>query len=182
MYGMVNKAARQLIIDKFGADTWKRVVAKAGMDDSTFIAIQQYPDAVTYDLVAAASEVLELQPEAVLLTFGEYWITYAQSQGYGALLDSLGDDFFDALEQLDQLHVRLSLSFPEYRPPSFSCSERTPDQLLLHYVSEREGLAPFVVGLLQGLAGKLGTRVRVEQVESKGNGHDHDVFRIVRGK
>lgn len=48
----------------------------------------------------------------------------------------------------------------------------------LHYYSHREGLAPFVVGLMQGLGKMFKTPVTVRLVEAKTQGADHDVFDV----
>ena len=40
--------------------------------------------------------------------------------------------------------------------PRFSVEDLADGALRVHYRSEREGLAPIVVGLLRGLAGRFG--------------------------
>jgi hypothetical protein len=63
------------------------------------------------------------------------------------------------------------------KPPSFSVSEQATDSLVLHYYSERPGLAPLVVGLLKGLGDRFGLEVEAtwERVDS---GRPHDRFRV----
>jgi hypothetical protein len=63
------------------------------------------------------------------------------------------------LLNLPDLHTRVALIFPELRPPEFACSEVTANSLRLHYRSTREGLTPFVVGLVEGLGGMFQTRL-----------------------
>ena len=46
------------------------------------------------------------------------------------------------------------------------------------YDTFRPALAPFVVGLLHGLAGMVGTPIEVDHVQAKGDEHDADVFKI----
>ena len=79
---------------------------------------------------------------------------------------------------LNELHTRLALSFPELQPPSFEVLEDTPEHILLQYDTFRPALAPFVVGLLHGLAGMVGTPIEVDHVQAKGDEHDADVFKI----
>ena len=71
---MVNKAIQDLVSTNFGEDKWLTIKEKVGFEDDFFISMQSYPDELTYDLVGAASEVLELDPAAILEAFGEYWI------------------------------------------------------------------------------------------------------------
>ena len=84
MYGMVNQAAQELIESRFGAETWQRVKdeAKLGSAASQFQRLKQYPDEITYAIVAAASDVLNLPAATVLETFGEFWIEFARRSGY----------------------------------------------------------------------------------------------------
>jgi hypothetical protein len=82
------------------------------------------------------------------------------------------------LANLDTMHARLSLSMPEMRPPSFVCEQLDDDRIRLEYWSERAGLAPMVVGLLEGLGEMYGVTVSVEQTVDRVEGADHDEFMI----
>ena len=76
MYGLVNKAVVDLVVSKFGQDTWDAIKKKAEVDIDVFVSMEGYPDDITYRLVGAASEILKIPPEAVLEAFGEYWVLY----------------------------------------------------------------------------------------------------------
>ena len=178
MYGLVNKAVRDLVLMRFGKDRWDEIKTKAGVNGDTFVGMSPYPDEVTYRLVAAASETLGLSPEQVLEAFGEHWIGYTAQEGYGAMLDLAGDNFVDFLKNLDKLHARVGLSFPKLAPPSFRCTDVTEGSVRLHYYSKRPGLAPFVVGLLKGLGKRFKVELDVSVDKSRDNGHDHDEFLI----
>ena len=89
-----------------------------------------------------------------------------------------GTDLRSFLDNLDNLHSHVGMSFPDLRPPSFTVEQLAGDPgLLLHYRSERAGLAPMVVGLLKGLGKRFGQDMRVRQVAHRGP-DDHDVFQI----
>lgn len=178
MYGLINKAIRGLVIEKFGAETWQRIRKDAGVEGDDFVAMQSYDDAVTYDLVAAASKALDLPAETVLETFGEYWVEYVGQENYGEFMNAAGKNLPEFLENLDQMHARVMLSFPELDPPSFRVTDRTDNSLLLHYYSSREGLAPLVVGLLRGLGHRFKTDVEVKHSRSNSGDADHDLFDV----
>ena len=125
--------------------------------------MEQYPDSLTYDLVGAASEVLDIAPELVLQTFGRYWVEFVGQQNYGQLMDAAGDNLGDFLENLDEMHSRVMLSYPDLVPPSFKLTNRTDQSMSLHYSSTRSGLEPLVIGLLMGLADRFAIRISVEQ-------------------
>jgi hypothetical protein len=176
MYGLVNKAIEDLIRTQHGTEAWDQIRAAAGLDDDTFVSMKQYPDAVTYALVGAASGVLGLPAEQVLEAFGRYWITYTASEGYGELLTMGGKNVRQFLVNLDALHVRVGHSFENLRPPDFYCTNVSEASLVLHYVSPRDGLAHLVIGLLQGLGERFGQKLSIEHRERKSDGSDHDVF------
>jgi hypothetical protein len=140
--------------------------------------MDSYPDDITYGLVGATARVLGLDAAAVLEGFGEHWVLYTAQSGYGELLGMFGTDLRSFLANLDNLHSHVGMSFPALRPPSFELEQRAGDPyLLLHYRSERAGLAPMVRGLLRGLGKRFAQEIRVDQVAHRGP-DDHDVFRI----
>ncbi len=166
MYGMVNRAVKDLIIQEAGEDTWLEVCAKAGMATTDFSDTTIYDDAVTYDLVAAASSVLGLSAEDILKGFGRHWILFTGKDGWGDLLDMAGDDLASVVAGLDSLHSRVQASMPDCRMPSFSSINHPDGVLEVHYRSEREGLAPMVVGLLEGLAERFDEQWQIEQTSA----------------
>ncbi len=163
MYGLVNKAVEQLVQKQFGEDKWIEIKAKAGVDRN-FVAMGSYPDQVTFALVSAASDVLGAPPEAILEAFGEHWIQFTVDEGYGEMMAMYGNSVFEFLNNMNSLHSQIRLTFPELRPPVISCEELSNGQLLVNYESEREGLAPMLVGLITGLGKRFNTPVDVEFV------------------
>lgn len=177
MYGLINKAVEGLARSRFGAETWHRIRVRAGLKDEPFVSMEQYGDDVTYSLVAAASAELGVPAEAILEELGLYWVLYTAEGGYGDLLKTAGRTLPEFLLNLDQMHTRVQLSFPNLRPPSFAVRNATADSLELHYHSERAGLAPLVVGLLKGLGERFGLvlEITVRRVEGA---HSYDAFDV----
>lgn len=181
MYGLVNRSVEQMVRSRFGETAWETIRAKAGVDIDGFVALKSYPDEMTYRMVGAASEVLGLPPAQVLEAFGEYWVRQTAKASYGDLMHLQGRTLPEFLQNLDQMHSRLALTFKEMRPPSFRCTDITPGSLLLHYHSERAGLLPFVIGLVKGLGTFFSTSVAVEVVSRRDDGGDADVLRVLMG-
>lgn len=178
MYGLVNQAIADMVRSKFGDETWQQIRKKAAVEDMTFLSMEGYPDDVTHRLVKAGSEILGLSPAQIMQTFGEFWVQFTATEGYGELMDMAGDNLPDFLQNLDNLHARVGVSFPQLKPPSFDCQEVDDHALTLEYRSEREGLAPMVVGLVKGLGTRFDTVVEVEQTKSRDAGAEHDEFLI----
>jgi len=178
MYGMVNNAVEQLIIAEHGEACWDRVRSLAGVEDEVFVSNQSYPDKITYDLMMAASQVLEVPAENILIRFGEWWVLKTAQEGYGALIKATGTNLKDFLLNMPNFHTRVKMMLPDLSPPSFTCFEKSDTSVELHYMSKREGLAPFVKGLLSGLAQMFNTTAEVEHVAQKTCGDDHDIFLV----
>ena len=163
MYGLVNKAVEQLVKCQFGEDKWREIARKANAQHS-FISMDTYPDELTFDLVTAASEILEIPAVNILEAFGEQWIQYTVDEGYGQLISMYGNSVPEFLQNMNNLHAQIRLSFPKLNPPTITCEEKTNGELLVSYQSERAGLAPMLVGLLRGLGKRFSTPVEVEYV------------------
>lgn len=178
MYGMVNKAIEEMVVHHHGPETWERIKKASGVGIDSFMSNDPYPDEVTYKLVGAASEVLGRDPKDVLRDFGQWWVLHTAVDGYGALMDAAGSNLPEFLANLNNLHTRVGMIFPKLTPPRFECGEVTDHSLLLHHYTERPGLGPMVVGLVEGLAKRFDTPVRIEHVQDRSAGADHDVFRV----
>ena len=164
MYGMVNKAMQKMVIDIHGEATWERILVRAGCEIEDFVRMQAYPDEVTYGLVGAAVEELGADPAELLRAFGVYWVSYARESGYGDFFDAY-DNYTSFVQQLDAMHARLQLAFRELRAPQFACTVLSPTDLRVVYRSHRHGLAPFVIGLFEGLGPVFRVKAVVEQAE-----------------
>lgn len=175
---MVNKAVQELIICQHGEDAWQRILTRAEVEEEMFISNEPYPDDITYKLVDAASAVLEVTTAEILRTFGRWWILNTAIEGYGHFMKIGGHTLPEFLVNLPNFHTRIVLMFPQLNPPEFECTDVKPNSLRLHYHSHRRGLAPFVIGLLEGLGEMFKTQVSVHHVESLDTGAPHDVFRV----
>lgn len=175
MYGLANKILQDMIVAWHGDDKWEKIRESSGVGEAFFVQMSCYPDEMTYQIVGAASKVLGLPPERVLHQFGEYWITVAE-QDYAEMVAFAGKGLVEVLDSVDEIHERASLIFPEMRPPSFRCSDVEEDAFRLHYHSVREGLAPFVEGLVAGLGKRLSQPTEIVHDSRRTEGADHDEF------
>jgi hypothetical protein len=179
MYGLVNAAIQELVCSKFGADKWEAIKKKAGVDLQVFNRMQPYPEEMTYNLVGAVSEVLNIPADDVMKAFGEWWVLYTGQVGYGHMFQIAGGSLRDFLYNLDNLHSRIGQNFSQLRPPSFVCEDLDDHTVRMHYYSERAGLCPMVVGLLDGLGKRFNTPVEIEHPICVRNQAEHCEF-IVR--
>ena len=178
MYGLVNKAAQDFIIEGHGEETWKIIKEKAGVKEEAFVSMQPYPDEITYNIVGAASEHLGVDANDILEGFGVFWIKFTMIEGYSHLLDLAGDTLPAYLNNLNNMHSNLAVTFTELKPPTFYCKQIEDKTFLFEYHSDRPGLMRFVVGLLKGLSGHFNIEVAVEYIgtiDNKENSHEYKV-------
>ena len=164
MYGLINSALKSMINEQFSADTWEKILAVSNVPNESFMTMRSYDDQITYDLLGAASEVLALPADKCLELFGEYWVLESAPREYGSLLDACGANFIEFMSNLNTLHDRITTTFLDYRPPEFCCEEREGHHTVI-YRSPREGLVPFVVGLLKGLATRFNCELNILGIE-----------------
>jgi hypothetical protein len=162
MYGMVNKAVKDLVVSAFGQNKWDEIKTKAGLTSDDFSSMAPYSDDITYALVAAASEVLKIPASNVLQEFGKHWIKFTAKEGYGAMMDMFGSNYFEAISSINNLHQRIGLSMPHLSAPRFKIQTISERELLIEYISTRKGLGHMMIGLLYGLAEKHNEKVEIE--------------------
>lgn len=178
MYGLVNKAIKDLVVSNHGEDKWREICKLSNFEDEDFVGMNPYPDKLTYDLVKNASQVLRADAAAILEAFGEYWILYTADEGYGDLMDLTGSSFVEFLSNLDMLHYRINNIMPELAAPQFSTRNETANSVELEYRSHREGLVPMLFGLIKGLGKRFNMEVSIEQIQEKNQENDCHVFLI----
>lgn len=166
MYGIVNRAVEELIIERFGIEKWEEIKHKAGFNPEGFMTLKPYPDELTFKLVGAASEILNVPADTLLEAFGEYWILYTAEKGYGEMLNLAGDSFPAFLKNLNMLHGRVTNLMPELAPPQFECRNEQENSIELLYRSHRIGMIPMLYGLIKGLAKRFDKEVVIQEIES----------------
>jgi hypothetical protein len=178
MYGVINKAIKDLLVQNFGEGTWEKVRTKSGVDIDSFLSNTQYSDELTFKLAIAASEVLNWSLRDVLLAFGKFWVLDTSSQHYGSLIQAGGSNYVDFMKNLPNFHNRVMLYFPNITPPEFRTSVLNEHEILVQYYSVRVGLTDFVEGLMLGIAELFKIEAKVELIDAKSQINDHDLFKI----
>lgn len=178
MYGIVNKAIEDLVIEGFGQEKWDEVKKRSKVDVDFYLNNEPYDDSHTFQLAIAASEVLSLPLDDVLFAFGEYWVLKTGKEKYGHLMEAGGENLQEFLVNLPNFHNRIMLLFPKLMPPEFKISDIEENSLKVHYFSMREGLAVFVKGLLSGLSKMYNVKTEITMLQSRNEGANHEIFKI----
>ncbi|EGV95970.1 Guanylate cyclase soluble subunit beta-1 [Cricetulus griseus] len=181
MYGFVNHALELLVIRNYGPEVWEDIKKEAQLDEEgQFLVRIIYDDSKTYDLVAAASKVLNLNAGEILQMFGKMFFVFCQESGYDTILRVLGSNVREFLQNLDALHDHLATIYPGMRAPSFRCTDAEKGKgLILHYYSEREGLQDIVIGIIKTVAQQIhGTEIDMKVIQQRNEECDHTQFLI----
>lgn len=179
MYGLVIISLQEMITKNYGPEKWNAVKRAAGVDEEILSRLTSYDDSVTYQLVGAAANELNITADELLERFGNHWITITAIQDYGELICAAGANIRDFLLHLPQFHTRVVLFLPNLQPPQFYCSDVGENTLTLHYSSTRAGLAPFVLGAIRGVGELYNKSVEVKQVDAKAqDGKYHHSFHV----
>ncbi|XP_071976904.1 guanylate cyclase soluble subunit beta-1 [Engystomops pustulosus] len=181
MYGFVNHALELLVIRNYGEEVWEDIKREAQLDEEgQFLVRIIYDDSKTYDLVSAASKVLNLNAGDILQMFGNMFFVFCQESGYDTILRVLGSNVREFLQNLDALHDHLGTIYPGMRAPSFRCTDAEKGKgLILHYYSEREGLQDIVIGIIKTVAQQIhGTEIDMKVIQQRNEECDHTQFLI----
>ncbi|MFM7121231.1 MAG: heme NO-binding domain-containing protein [Gammaproteobacteria bacterium] len=164
MYGMVMKAIEQFVRTTHGGSGWMQVASANGLQYTTLIATDGYPDAQTMGLVQSAAALSGLSLDDMLRRLGDYWIDYALASPMRELMARSGRDIGEFLAGLNTLHTRAQLMFTDMSPPHFETHDLTPSSVRLVYCSSRAGLEPFVEGLFLGLGRMFNLQLRARSL------------------
>lgn len=179
MYGIVNKAIEDLVIENFGEEKWQAVKDRSGVDIDFFISNEPYDDEITFLLANAVATEMDLHIDKVFNAFGEWWILKIGKEKYGGLMAAGGKNLKEFLINLPVFHNRIMMIYPKLTPPEFRISDVQDRQLHVHYFSKREGLREFVRGLLLGLGKMYNTPLEVKLVQEKNGEADHEIFKLI---
>ena len=179
MYGLINSSLQNMIREKFGDETWNKILSASGVPEDSFLSMRSYDDAITYDLVGAASAVLDASAEDCMQMFGEWWVLETAARSYGPLMDAAGQDLVQFLNNMNALHDHITGTFINYVPPEFRVESIDDNHHRIHYISKRQGLTPFVVGLLKGLATRFENELVIDsQSALPMDSGEHTVFEV----
>jgi hypothetical protein len=170
MYGMVNNAIREYVIETFGAENWEKTARSADIETGEFGSVMPYDDAITFSIVGSACQVLKRDPGDFLRAVGVHWVNFGSRSAFSSLLRFGGHTFEDFVGNLDDMHLKIKASLPELQPPSFRVEPIHEGQIRVTYHSEREGLFPFVEGLFEGLSDYFDQPVEIVNFEQLSQG------------
>lgn len=156
MYGMIHRAARQMITEQFGAAIWRQIETAAHVTEDHFISGATYEDTITLSIIDATAVVRGVGAAEVLREFGRYWVRFAGESAFASVMKMAGDDLPAFISNLNRMHGAIQSSMPSAVLPEFVLVGHNASGISVQYISDRTGLEPFVAGLFEGLLDRFG--------------------------
>jgi hypothetical protein len=166
--GTITKCLAELIENEFGRERWDAIVADAKIDAKTLplltMPMSDVDDAAATRLFESTCRVLGVSLQEAADAFGEYWCCTYAPRVYQVTVEKWRDAR-DAILSLDEVHIRVTQSMKDARPPRFEYEWADEDTLDVTYKSHRK-LLPIYMGLARGVGAYFDERLNVQQIAS----------------
>ena len=165
MKGTIVRCLEELVSTQFGEDKWKKSLDDAGIKNSRiFLPFEDVEDSVVMQLITAVCKNLNISPSQAADAFGDYWVNVYSQKLYPQYYKKhkAARDF---LLDMDAVHVTMTKTMKDAKPPRFSYEWKNENTLIMHYKSHR-GLIDFAVGLVKGVGKFYNEDLRVAKLEA----------------
>ena len=170
MHGLINRSIQCFIQDTYGLPSWQAVCSHAGLDTPGFEAMLTYPDALTHDVLAAATTVLRRPRDTLLEDLGTYLVSNEKVTALRRLLRFSGVNFIDFVNSLEELPERGRLALPSLEMPELVLTDRGQGLFVLHCTGPLPGAGHVLVGLLRAMADDYGALVLLDHLGPEAEG------------
>ena len=166
MKGTIIKCTQELVVDKFGESKWKEVLRASGYpENEVFLASADVEDAKFHELAQNTMQILGLSFDAPSDAFGDYWVNVYSQRLYKHLYQK-HKSAREFLLGLDDVHLMLTQTIPNARPPRFTYSWADPKRLIMRYSSIRH-LSDLVAGLAKAVGKPYQENLQVGKIGSE---------------
>jgi len=159
---MINRALEGFLVATYGPAVWAEVRSVARLPYDGFEAMHRYEHAVTVACFAAAADVLDKNPNALLEDIGTFLITEPKLDPLRRLLRFGGGSFSDFLLSLEELPDRARLAIPELEVPEITIHAKGNGHYMLEALWPLPGIGPLLLGALRAMADDYGALAFVE--------------------
>lgn len=159
---MINSALQGFVEANYGPDAWGRIRDAAQLPRSGFEAMQRYDDMVTMSCFAAAVDILQKHPNALLEDIGTHLVTYPALEPLRRLMRFGGSTFAEFLLSLEELPERAGLAIPDLEVPEILLKTEAPGTYVIAARWTLPGIAPLLLGALRAMADDYGALVLME--------------------
>ncbi len=150
MKGTVAVCLKETVIKKGGEKAWEEILTKAGFGPETLFTMgEDVPDGSIVSLMESCSKVMGWSMQDTFDEFGEYWMLEYGPRVYVAFFDGKRSSR-EFLETMDNVHVVVTNTMSNARPPRFRHEYVNDSTMIMHYASHR-GMIDVMVGFIRGV-------------------------------
>ena len=150
MKGSIVKCLEELVCTQFGKDKWQKSLEDAGLKkDTVFFTVSDIDDGTIMKVVGAVCNNLNISLAHAAEAFGDYWVNNYSQKIYHQYY-SRNKTAKDFMLDMDNVHVAMTKTISNARPPRFDYEWKDDKTLIVHYKSDR-GLIDFAIGLTKGV-------------------------------
>jgi hypothetical protein len=161
MHGLIHLQLQRFIESRHGAEGWRELNRRAGLESRVITALQAYPDEDMTRLVTEAVGLTGVPAPDLLEAFGQFLAPVYLSV-YGSLVKP---DWrtLDLLENTERtIHRVVRVRQPGATPPVLSVARTSNTEAILTYGSHRR-LCAVARGIIRGVATHYEERVHINE-------------------
>ncbi len=166
MKGTIIVCLRDMLAGQYGQtpEQWKDLMAAAGLDRNRVILLStDVDDASALALFAEAQRRYFKSHEELADAYGNYWSVIYAPRIYTSVYKGVMSAR-QFLLKLDKVHVQVTQTMENARPPRFQYEERPGGELVVHYLSPR-GLVHLYAGLARGIGNYFDEKLEVKVMD-----------------
>lgn len=167
MHGLINRAIESFLRNTYGKVFWDALIFKIDLGFSSFEAMLQYDEAVTFQLLDAACEDLDRAREDLLEDLGTYLVSPGRVEALRRLLRFGGVNFHEFLHSLDDLPERAKLAVPDLELPTLELIDHSEADFSLRCGTRYPGFSHVMLGILRTMADDYGALVFIDHEEGE---------------
>jgi hypothetical protein len=150
MKGTVVVCLKEMVQKRGSREHWERVLREAGYDrNELFTMNEDVPDDRVTELMGATCKVMGWELQRTFDEFAEYWMCDYGPRIYIAFYDGKATAR-EFLATMDNVHIVVTNSMANARPPRFTYEWPNPHTMVMHYDSQR-GLVDLMISFIKGV-------------------------------
>ena len=177
MKGMIFTEYIDFVTDTFGVEVCESMIDACTLtDDGAYTAVGTYDHKELVAMVVQLSEATKTPPSDLVKAYGSHLFGVLASK-YAAMVEGMNSSFELLMQIEDVIHVNVRKLYPDAELPTFLVEQPSPEELVLHYQSER-GLADVAEGLMKGCFAHFGETVDLQREDVSGGSATSVIFRL----
>jgi predicted hydrocarbon binding protein len=161
MHGLIHLQLQRFVESRHGAEVWRELNRRAGLESRVITALQSYPDEDMTRLVTEAVGLTGVPAADLLEAFGQFL-----APAYLSVYSSLVKPDWRTLELLENtertIHRVVRVRQPGATPPVLSVERTSDTEVLVTYGSHRR-LCAVARGIIRGVAAHYREQVYINE-------------------